>query len=169
MVAPEPEVSDELWSFDTTDDTWARTRIRGGSFSFRNVTEGVHASDPSTGTSFYTGGWTNIDDDYDILHNGTVKFQSFDSKSPQWTFERSVNGDGQWPYIAQGSSTYLLSYLLRMRFIECNSARRRPAFFRSFRSFWTGHTDSHSGVLAKGYVGNLNRIRRVDGGLPKLR
>ena len=115
IVAPEPKITDQLWSFDTTDDTWARRKVRGGSLSFGNVTEGVHASDPSTGTSFYTGGWDEPFDKLDI-RNGTLKFLSFNSKSPQWSFERRVNGDMQGPWIAKGSSMYLLSYVLNKGF-----------------------------------------------------
>lgn len=101
MVGPEADgVNNALWSFDTTNDTWRLVQIQGGKISFGNNSDGVYASDARTGTSFYTGGWTMA---FNGTHNGTVKFQSSNSDSPQWTFETAIDGI-QGPDILKGDS-----------------------------------------------------------------
>ncbi|KAI1207530.1 uncharacterized protein F4807DRAFT_434969 [Annulohypoxylon truncatum] len=107
-------IDNSLWSFNTTDDTWSLVQVQGGKISFGNNSEGVHASDPSTGTSFYTGGWTMA---FNGTNNGTVKFQSFNSNSPQWTFETATTGiqgpdilKGEMVYLRKGESGVLLAF-----------------------------------------------------------
>ncbi|KAI1329136.1 hypothetical protein F5Y16DRAFT_409298 [Xylariaceae sp. FL0255] len=80
-------------------------QVEGGKISFGNDSEGQHATDTSTGTSFYTGGWTM---DYNGTNNGTVKFQSFNSDAPQWTFETATSGNGiQGPDMLKGAMVYV--------------------------------------------------------------
>ena len=93
--------NDTLWSFNTTSNIWNPIQVRGGDIPFGDNTDGVHASDPDTGTAFYTGGW-NIA--FNGSHNGTVKFQSFNSASPQWYFMTALDGI-QGPNIMRGAST----------------------------------------------------------------
>ncbi|KAF2964934.1 hypothetical protein GQX73_g8626 [Xylaria multiplex] len=105
LVGPEADgVSNALWAFNTTTDSWSLVHVEaeGGKISFGNDTEGVHASDPRTGTSFYTGGWTIA---YNGTNNGTVKFQSFNSDSPQWAFETTSGTQG--PNILKGEMVYV--------------------------------------------------------------
>ncbi|KAI1380774.1 hypothetical protein F4677DRAFT_441107 [Hypoxylon crocopeplum] len=104
MVGPEANgVNNALWSFNTTNDTWSLVKVQGGEISFGNNSEGVHASDPRTGSSFYTGGWELA---FNGTHNGTVKFQSFNSDSPQWSFMTATTGM-QGPDILKGAMVYL--------------------------------------------------------------
>lgn len=88
IVGPEADgVNNALWSFNTADDTWRLVQIH--KISFGNNSDGVYASDPRTGTSFYTGGCTMA---FNGTNNGTVKFQSSNSDSPQWAFETVMDG-----------------------------------------------------------------------------
>ncbi|KAJ3572538.1 hypothetical protein NPX13_g5017 [Xylaria arbuscula] len=104
LVGPEANgINNALWAFNSTDDSWDLIEVSGGKISFGNNSEGVHASDPRTGTSFYTGGWKMA---YNSTNNGTVKFQSFNSDSPQWTFETATSGI-QGPDILKGAMVYL--------------------------------------------------------------
>ncbi|KAI0839992.1 hypothetical protein F5Y06DRAFT_303073 [Hypoxylon sp. FL0890] len=93
---------DSLWSFNTTDDTWRLVQVQGGDYLSKNKHGGVYASDPSSGMSFSTGSY-NIS--YYDAHNGTLKFQSFNSGSPQWNFETTTTGI-QGPNILDGA-TYI--------------------------------------------------------------
>ena len=102
VLPPESDdKSDLLWSFNTTSNAWNEIQVQGGKIPFTGATDGVHASDPDTGTAFYTGGW-NIA--FNGSHNGTVKFQSFNSASPQWYFMTALDGI-QGPNIMRGAST----------------------------------------------------------------
>ncbi|KAI1750834.1 hypothetical protein F4782DRAFT_532118 [Xylaria castorea] len=74
-----------------------------GLISFGSNGEGVCASDPRTGTSFYTGGWTLA---YNGTYNGTVKFRSSADNNPQWNFETFYAGM-QGPNILKGSMVYV--------------------------------------------------------------
>ncbi|KAI1153059.1 hypothetical protein F4825DRAFT_416790 [Nemania diffusa] len=104
LVGPEADgINNALWAFNSTIDSWKLVQVEGGKISFGNNSEGVHASDSRTGTSFYTGGWTMA---YNGTNNGTVKFQSFNSDSPQWTFETAVNSI-QGPDILKGAMVYV--------------------------------------------------------------
>lgn len=104
MVGPEADgVDNALWSYNTTDDAWKLVQVQGGKISFGNNSEGAHASDPQTGASFYTGGWEMA---YNGTHNGTVKFQSFNSDTPQWSFLTATSGM-QGPDILKGAMVYL--------------------------------------------------------------
>ncbi|KAI0880861.1 uncharacterized protein GGS22DRAFT_77219 [Annulohypoxylon maeteangense] len=104
MIGPDADgINNSLWSFNTTDDTWNLAQVQGGKISFGTNSEGVYASDPSTGTSFYTGGWVMA---FNNTNNGTVKFQSFNSASPQWTFETATTGI-QGPNILKGTMVHL--------------------------------------------------------------
>ncbi|RWA10724.1 hypothetical protein EKO27_g4395 [Xylaria grammica] len=104
LKGPEADgINNSLWAFNSTIDRWHLVQVQGGKVSFGNDREGVHASDPRTGTSFYTGGWTTA---YNGTHNGTVKFQSFNSDSPQWTFETTTDGI-QGPDMLMGAMVYV--------------------------------------------------------------
>ncbi|GAW21442.1 hypothetical protein ANO14919_109610 [Xylariales sp. No.14919] len=104
LKGPEADgINNSLWAFNSTIDRWHLVQVEGGKISFGNDSEGVHASDPRTGTSFYTGGWTMA---YNGTHNGTVKFQSFNSDSPQWTFETTTDGI-QGPNMLMGAMVYV--------------------------------------------------------------
>ncbi|KAI0893125.1 hypothetical protein F4806DRAFT_210603 [Annulohypoxylon nitens] len=97
------DINNSLWSFNTTNDVWRLVQVQGGKISFSNNSDGVYASDPSTGTSFYTGGW---DMAFNGTNNGTVEFQSFNADSPQWVFETTTTGI-QGPNILKGAMVYL--------------------------------------------------------------
>ncbi|KAI1087587.1 hypothetical protein F5B19DRAFT_474993 [Rostrohypoxylon terebratum] len=97
------DTNDSLWSFNTTNDVWRLIQVQGGRISFSNNSDGVYASDPSTGTSFSTGGWYMA---FNGTNNGTVEFQSFNSDSPQWAFETTITGI-QGPNILKGAMVYL--------------------------------------------------------------
>ncbi|KAI0454144.1 hypothetical protein F5B21DRAFT_525217 [Xylaria acuta] len=104
FVGPEADgIHNALWAFNSTIDSWSLVQVEGGKISFGNNSEGVYASDSRTGTSFYTGGWEMA---YNGTNNGTVKFQSFNSDSPQWTFETATNGI-QGPNILKGAMVYV--------------------------------------------------------------
>ncbi|KAI3326156.1 hypothetical protein HD806DRAFT_438484 [Xylariaceae sp. AK1471] len=104
LVGPEADgINNALWAFNSSDDSWKLVQVEGGKISFGNNSEGVHASDPRTGTSFYTGGWTMA---YNGTYNGTVKFQSSNTDSPQWNFETAVTGI-QGPDILKGAMVYV--------------------------------------------------------------
>ncbi|KAI2625785.1 hypothetical protein GGR54DRAFT_514111 [Hypoxylon sp. NC1633] len=105
MVGPEADgINNALWSFNTTSNAWKLVEVQGGKIAFGNNSEGVHASDPGTGYSFYTGGWEVA---YNGTHNGTVKFQCFNSNvAPQWTFMTATAGI-QGPDILKGAMVYL--------------------------------------------------------------
>ncbi|KAI0543483.1 hypothetical protein F4679DRAFT_568609, partial [Xylaria curta] len=104
LVGPEADgIDNALWAFNSTDDSWKLVQVEGGKISFGNNSEGVHASDARTGTSFYTGGWKMA---YNGTNNGTVKFQSFNSDAPQWTFSTATSGM-QGPNILKGAMVYV--------------------------------------------------------------
>lgn len=90
LVGPEADgINNALWAFNSSNEKWKLVQVEGGKISFGNNSEGVHASDPSTGRSFYTGGWKLA---YNGTHNGTIRFQSFNSDTPQWSFDTAVTG-----------------------------------------------------------------------------
>ncbi|OTA62258.1 hypothetical protein K449DRAFT_433913 [Hypoxylon sp. EC38] len=96
-------INHALWSFNTTGDTWRLVQIQGSDTSFSSDTEGISASDPNSGMSFYTGGST-------MGFNGTnihiTRFQSFNSDSSQWSFETATSAT-LGPNIIQGAMVYL--------------------------------------------------------------
>lgn len=113
MVGPEADgVNNTLWSFNTTSETWRLVQIQGGKISFGNNSDGVYASDPRTDTSFYTGGWTMA---FNGTNNGTVKFQSSNSDSPQWTFETMMDGIQSPDVLLKGASMSLHDLLNQIR------------------------------------------------------
>ncbi|KAI0540444.1 hypothetical protein GGR58DRAFT_499024 [Xylaria digitata] len=87
---------------------WARgqklVQVEGGRISFGENSEGVFASDPRTGTSFYTGGWVTA---FNGTSNGTVKFRSSNSDRPSWSFEQALGDSMQGPNILKGSMVYV--------------------------------------------------------------
>lgn len=104
LVGPEADgITNALYAFNTSDNSWNLTQIEGGSFSFGSNTEGVYANDPRTATSFYTGGWTIA---YNGTNNGTVKFQSDNTHRPSWTFHTG-SPDNQGPDILKGAMVYV--------------------------------------------------------------
>lgn len=105
LAGPAGGINNALWAFNSSDDTWKIVQVEGGNLFFANNSEGVHASDPRTRTSFYTGGWKIA---YNSTFNGTVKFQSSNSylESPQWSFETAVSGM-QGPNILKGAMVYV--------------------------------------------------------------
>lgn len=105
LVGPEADgISNALWAFDSSIESWKLVEVEGGKISFGNNSEGVHASDPRTGSSFYTGGRTMA---INGTFNGTVRFRSFNSAStPLWSFETALNGI-QGPNILKGAMVYV--------------------------------------------------------------
>ncbi|KAI0431689.1 hypothetical protein F5Y09DRAFT_303967 [Xylaria sp. FL1042] len=104
LVGPEANgINNALYAFNSSSDEWALVPVEGGKISFGDNSEGVSASDPRTGTSFYTGGWIIA---YNGTLNGTVKFRSSNSDIPNWSFETAVGGM-QGPDILKGSMVYV--------------------------------------------------------------
>lgn len=107
MVGPETDgINNALWSFNTSNGEWSLVDVDGGRVSFGNNSEGVHASDARTGTSFYTGGWAMA---FNGTNNGTVKFQSDNTGVPQWSFMTAQQGEQgeQGPDILKGAMVYV--------------------------------------------------------------
>ncbi|KKY25418.1 putative kelch repeat protein [Diplodia seriata] len=53
MVGREADgVDNALWAFDTRSDSWRLVDVEGGRIAFGNNSEGVHATDARTGTSY---------------------------------------------------------------------------------------------------------------------
>ncbi|KAI0120876.1 hypothetical protein F4776DRAFT_665498 [Hypoxylon sp. NC0597] len=72
IVRAQPaRVDKSLWSFNTANDTRRLIQVQGGDNSFGVDTGGISASDPNSGMSFYTGGWTM---GFNGTNNGIVKF-----------------------------------------------------------------------------------------------
>ncbi|KAI0390156.1 hypothetical protein F5Y17DRAFT_462060 [Xylariaceae sp. FL0594] len=104
LVGPQADgINNALWAFNTSSEKWKLVQVEGGRISFGNNSEGVHASDPRTGRSFYTGGWELA---YNGTHNGTIRFQSFNSDAPQWSFDTGVTGM-QGPDILKGAMVFV--------------------------------------------------------------
>ncbi|RWA14358.1 hypothetical protein EKO27_g719 [Xylaria grammica] len=104
LIGPEADgTNNALWGFNTSDNSWNFTRVEGGRISFGENSEGVYASDPRTGTSFYTGGWVTS---FNGMYNGTVKFRSSNTDSLSWSFETALAGL-QGPNILKGSMVYV--------------------------------------------------------------
>lgn len=106
MVGPEANgVDNQLWAFNTTTDEWTLVPVAGGRIAFGNNSEGVHATDARTGTSFYTGGWEMA---FNGSNNGTVKFESDNGGTgdPQWSFMTAQQGE-QGPNIVKGAMVYV--------------------------------------------------------------
>ncbi|KAI3342466.1 hypothetical protein F4824DRAFT_446233 [Ustulina deusta] len=78
--------NNELWAFNSSNDSWNPVQVEGSRIGFGDNTEGVSASDPRTGTSFYMGGWKIA---FNGTFNGIVKFRS---DIPDWSFETAVSG-----------------------------------------------------------------------------
>ncbi|KAI1172115.1 hypothetical protein F4777DRAFT_582238 [Nemania sp. FL0916] len=97
------KTDNSLWAFNSTSDSWSSVSVKGERFLIEGGRGGVHASDPRTGTSFYTGGYEIA---YNGTNNGTVKFQSFNSDAPTWTFETAITGI-QGPSILYGAMVYV--------------------------------------------------------------
>ncbi|KAJ3568922.1 hypothetical protein NPX13_g6259 [Xylaria arbuscula] len=105
LVGPDANgINNALWAFNTSSDSWNLTAVEGGQISFGDNCEGVYASDPRTGTSFYTGGWKLA---YNGTNNGTVKFRSSNSNIPVWSFETAFGDKLQGPNILKGSMVYV--------------------------------------------------------------
>lgn len=137
------DINNSLWSFNTTNDVWRSVQVQGGKISFSNNSDGVYASDPSTGTSFYTGGW---DMAFNGTNNGTVEFQSFNADSPQWVFETTTTGI-QGPNILKGASMSPQFYLKMNLLILL----------------------THSGVSKKRSIRSASRFRRIPDSLSRYR
>ncbi|KAI0875671.1 hypothetical protein GGS24DRAFT_489139 [Hypoxylon argillaceum] len=104
LVGPEAAgSSSSLWAFNSGNNSWTSVQVEGGQISFGNNSEGVYASDPRTGTSFYTGGYTVA---FNGTYNGTVKFRSPNPGPLGWEFRTAVVGM-QGPDILKGSMVYL--------------------------------------------------------------
>ncbi|KAI2469114.1 hypothetical protein F4781DRAFT_395283 [Annulohypoxylon bovei var. microspora] len=155
-------INNALWSFNTTDDAWNLVQVQGGKISFGNNSEGVHASDPSTGTSFYTGGWTMA---FNSTNNGTVKFQSFNSISPQWTFETATTGI-QGPDILKGSMVYLRKGRsgVLLAFGGYQTAYRGTAFAE-----WDWDQRPFSDIFVYDIFSNIWYLQKATGDIPSLR
>ncbi|KAI1458635.1 hypothetical protein F4805DRAFT_424118 [Annulohypoxylon moriforme] len=155
-------INNALLSFNTTDDTWSLTQVQGGKVSFGNNSEGVHASDPSTGTSFYTGGWTMA---FNGTNNGTVKFQSFNSASPRWTFETATTGI-QGPNILKGAMVYLRKGQsgVLLAFGGYQTAYRGTEFVA-----WDWDQRSFSDIFVYDIFSNIWYLQKATGDIPSLR
>ncbi|KAJ8117712.1 hypothetical protein ONZ43_g4144 [Nemania bipapillata] len=104
LVGPDAGGSDSsLWAFNSANNTWTSVQVEGGQISFGNNSEGVYASDPRTGTSFYTGGYTVA---FNGTYNGTVKFRSPNPGPLGWEFRTAVVGM-QGPDILKGAMVYV--------------------------------------------------------------
>ncbi|KAK0647858.1 hypothetical protein DIS24_g7311 [Lasiodiplodia hormozganensis] len=95
-----PRADNQLWAFNTTTDEWSLVPVAGGRIAFGNNSEGVHATDARTGTSFYTGGWEMA---FNGSNNGTIKFESGAGDQPQWSFMTAQQGTEQGPSIFKGA------------------------------------------------------------------
>ncbi|KAI1284142.1 hypothetical protein F5Y07DRAFT_348810 [Xylaria sp. FL0933] len=104
LVGPEANgINNALYAFNSSSNSWGLVPVEGSKISFGDNSEGVSASDPRTGTSFYTGGWIIA---YNSTLNGTVKFRSSNGDTPNWSFETAVGGI-QGPDILKGSMVYV--------------------------------------------------------------
>ncbi|KAI1128813.1 hypothetical protein F5Y10DRAFT_239563 [Nemania abortiva] len=94
-----------LWEFNTSTNSWNWVKLEGDQLiPFANSSEGVYASDPRTGTSFYTGGYTV---GFNSTYNGTVKFQSPDPGPLSWEFQTPSVGTMPGPNILKGAMVYV--------------------------------------------------------------
>lgn len=104
MVGPEKDIpTDTIMAFNSSSNSWDAVQIRGGAM-IGNNSEGVFASDPRTGASFYTGGWGLA---YNGMSNGTVEFQSRNSDSPEWDIKTAGGSGIPGPNILKGSMVYV--------------------------------------------------------------
>ncbi|KAI8944594.1 hypothetical protein F4801DRAFT_585271 [Xylaria longipes] len=104
LVGPEADgINNQLWAFNSSNNMWNLVPVEGGKISFGSNSEGVYASDPQTGRSFYTGGWTLA---YNSTGNGTVKFRSSTDENPNWDFQTFYTGI-QGPNILKGAMVYV--------------------------------------------------------------
>ena len=92
-----------LWSYDTMSSAWSLKQVEGGQIAFGSNSEGLYASDPSTGLSFYTGGWQMA---FNNTNNGIVRFDSSDPTAPQWNFATTQTGM-QGPDILKGAMSFV--------------------------------------------------------------
>ncbi|TGJ78911.1 hypothetical protein E0Z10_g9849 [Xylaria hypoxylon] len=91
LVGPEADgINNALWAFNSTIDSWSLVQVEGGKISFGNDSEGVHARIPA---------------------------QSFNSSSPQWTFETATSGiqglnilKGVMVYVRKGQADLLIAF-----------------------------------------------------------
>ncbi|KAI1302015.1 hypothetical protein F5Y03DRAFT_362500 [Xylaria venustula] len=115
LVGPEANgINNALYAFNSSNDEWSLVPVEGGKISFGDNSEGVSASDPRTGSSFYTGGWELA---YNGTYNGTVKFRSNNGNIPNWSFETAVVGmpgpdilKGAMVYVRKGQAGVLIAF-----------------------------------------------------------
>ncbi|KAI0206767.1 hypothetical protein F4808DRAFT_405300 [Astrocystis sublimbata] len=98
------EQDNSIWSFNTSNNEWKLETVAGGKQLDQSAnSEGISASDPRTGTSFFTGGYILAREGYP---NATVKFQTANDGDPQWSFETG-NGGMPGPDILKGDMVYV--------------------------------------------------------------
>ncbi|KAI0454373.1 hypothetical protein F5B21DRAFT_243559 [Xylaria acuta] len=115
LVGPEADrLNSQLWAFNSSNNMWRRTEAAGGRIPFWGNSEGVYASDPRTGKSFYTGGTILA---YNGTNNATVKFDSSADNNPQWdiqTFYPGIPGPdilkGAMVYVRRGREGILIAF-----------------------------------------------------------
>jgi len=96
-------VTNSLWAFNTSANTWALTTIAGGNIQFNNNSEGEHTSYPGLGLSFYTGGFgIGINGSFD----GIVTFDS-SSSEPNWNFKTQDPASEVPPSILKGGMEFI--------------------------------------------------------------
>ena len=93
----------KLWSYNTTNGSWSSTPITESFLNADISVQGVYASDPASGLSFYTGGKTI---GFNNTDNGLVKLDSSQSGMPQWSFEMQQLGT-QFPNILDGAMVHI--------------------------------------------------------------
>ncbi|GAW25850.1 putative kelch repeat protein [Rosellinia necatrix] len=107
LAGPEAgATTDKLWAFDTAADNWTLAEVWGGGMHHGDNVEGVHASDPASGASFYTGG-SGIA--YNGAANGTLVFSTKNSgaQPPEWDFKPASAAGVQGPNILKGAMVHV--------------------------------------------------------------
>lgn len=164
MVGEEADgINNSLWSYDTTMNKWSLVEVEGGRISFGNNSEGVHASDPKSGLSFYTGGWAMASNG---TNNGTVKFESSNPGTPQWSFMTTQNGiqgpnilKGAMVYVRKGQSGVLIA------FGGYNTAYKGD----QFASGWDWNQRSLKDVYVYDIFSNTWYLQEASGDIPEHR
>ncbi|KAI0110830.1 hypothetical protein GGR51DRAFT_80035 [Nemania sp. FL0031] len=103
LVGLPPDGSDNiLWEFNSASNNWTWVKL-DYLIPFANNNEGVYASDPRTGTSYYTGGYqVSING----TNNGTVMFQSPNPGPLGFEFQTDSAGISP-PNILKGAMVYV--------------------------------------------------------------
>ncbi|KAK8189974.1 uncharacterized protein BKA78DRAFT_146639 [Phyllosticta capitalensis] len=102
--------NNSLWSYNTTSDSWALAPLDSGTIVFGDNTEGIAASDPATGRSWFTGGWRvdfeGANNLMIVLDTNNSDTLTLDSKSNQGLSTLK----GVMVYLRKGESGVLVSF-----------------------------------------------------------